>query len=70
MWKVALVTTSVTGGVLSCNVTPTQSTTPDATRDGSTAYCVDNASLQGANSQTYLTTGGGVPATANALCYH
>jgi hypothetical protein len=70
MWKVALVTTSVTGGALTCNVAPTQSTTPDAQRDGSTAYCVDNASLQGANSQKYLTNGGGVPATANSLCYH
>jgi hypothetical protein len=70
MWKVALVTTTVTSGVLSCAVTPTQSTTPDAMRDGSTAYCVDNETLQGAASQIDLTKGGGVPATANSLCYH
>jgi hypothetical protein len=70
MWKVALLTTTVTGAGLSCTVVPTQSTTPDPTRDGSTAYCVDNAALDGADSQEFLTEGGFEPANANALCYH
>ena len=70
MWKVALVTTTVTGGTLSCTVVPTQSQTADATRDGTTAYCVDNATLNTAQSQELLTSGGGVPASANALCFH
>ena len=47
MWKVGLVTTSVSGGVLTCNVVPTPSKVPDPTRDGSTAYCVDDATLNG-----------------------
>jgi len=70
MWKVALVTTTVSGGVLTCNVVPTQSKVANAALDGSTAYCVDDASLNGAESQEHLTAGGGVPANANALCYH
>ncbi len=71
MWKVALVTTSIgDDGTLNCTVVPTQSMTPDTMRDGTTAYCVDNAAADGANSQILLTSGGGVPATANALCYH
>jgi hypothetical protein len=70
MWKVGLVTTSITGGVLTCAVVPTASMTPDANLDGSSSYCVDDATLNGANSQILLTSSGGVPADANALCYH
>ena len=76
MWKVALVTTTLTDAGagatgLGCDVVPTQSQVPDTTRDGpTTAYCVDDATLNTANSQIYLTAGGGVPANANALCYH
>jgi hypothetical protein len=71
MWKVALVTTSTgDGGELNCTVVPTQSMTADPSRDGTTAYCVDNAGMDGANSQILLTSSGGVPANANALCYH
>ena len=56
---------------LGCDVVPTQSQVPDTTRDGpTTAYCVDDATLNTADSQMYLTAGGGVPANANALCYH
>ncbi len=76
MWKVALVTTTLSdagadASGLGCQVLPTQSQVPDTTRDGpTTAYCVDNATLNGAYSQVTLTSGGGVPANANALCYH
>jgi hypothetical protein len=70
MWKVAIVTTQITAGVLTCNVQTTQSTAPDLPRDGSTAYCVDNEGLNGANSQVLLTSSGEEPANANALCYH
>jgi hypothetical protein len=71
MWKVALVTTNIgDDGTLNCTVVPTQSKTPNATKDGSTAYCVDNGAANGANSQVFLTSGGGVPADANAMCFH
>jgi hypothetical protein len=70
MWKVALVTTVVTGAGLSCIVVPTQSAVPDLMRDGSSAYCVDNATLNGAASQELLTATGLEPADANALCFH
>ena len=70
MWEIGLVTTSITGGVLTCTVVPTQSQVADAARDGTTAYCVDNATLNGGTSQEFLTSGGGVPANANALCFH
>ena len=70
MWKVGIVTTTVTGAGLTCTVVPTQSTTPDPMRDGSTAFCVDDATLDGAVSQELLTSGGLEPANANALCYH
>jgi hypothetical protein len=70
MWKVALVTTSVTGGALTCTVSPTAATTPYAATDGPAGYCVDDAARNTANSQVDLTSGGGVPATANSLCYH
>lgn len=70
MWKVALITATVTGAGLTCNVLPTQSTKPDSMRDGSTSYCVDNSTLEGANSQILLTASGYEPADANALCYH
>jgi hypothetical protein len=56
--------------VLTCNVVPTQSMVADAPLDGTTAYCVDDYTANGADSQEYLTSGGGVPATANALCFH
>jgi hypothetical protein len=70
MWKVGIVTTHVTGAGLVCDVVPTQSTMPHAARDGSDAYCVDNATLDGANSQKLLMTTGQEPATANAMCFH
>jgi len=70
MWKVGTVTTTVVGGVLTCAVMPTQSMVADVALDGTTAYCVDDATANGATSQEYLTSGGGVPASANALCYH
>jgi hypothetical protein len=49
---------------------PTQSMTPDSMRDGSSSYCVDDATTDGAKSQALLTASGGVPANANALCFH
>jgi hypothetical protein len=72
MWKVATITTSVTGGTLSCTVLPTQSTKANAALDGTTAYCVDDANLNGAQSQEFLTSGGGAPSptVATALCFH
>jgi hypothetical protein len=70
MWKVGIVTTTVTGGALSCAVSPTASQVADVALDGTTAFCVDDVTLNGANSQTYLTTGGGTPANAAALCFH
>jgi len=70
MWKVALVTTTISSNGLSCAVTPTTSTTPDPTRDGSTAYCVDDYTNNGANSQILLTSTGAPPATAAQLCFH
>ena len=70
MWKVALITTQVTGAGLNCLVVPTQSGAPDPMRDGSSAYCVDDYGLDGATSQELLTSGGLEPANANALCYH
>ncbi len=71
MWKVGLVTTSAgDGGGISCTVVPTQSMVADVNRDGTTSYCVDNAGLNGADSQSLLTTGGGTPANANGLCFH
>jgi Tfp pilus assembly protein PilV len=70
MWKVALVTTTLTGTTLHCSVAPTQSTVADTALDGTTAYCVDDATLNGAAAEEYLTSGGGLPASANALCFH
>jgi hypothetical protein len=70
MWKVALLTTQVTGAGLTCTVVPTQSMVPNLTRDGSTAYCVDNDVLDGAVSQELLTASGYEPVNANALCFH
>jgi hypothetical protein len=70
MWKVAILTTTVTGTGLSCSIAPTQSTNFHASRDGSSAYCVDDSSLDGPTSQEYLTAGGLEPANANALCFH
>jgi hypothetical protein len=43
---------------------------PNLTRDGSTAYCVDNDVLDGAVSQELLTASGYEPVNANALCFH
>jgi hypothetical protein len=70
MWKVALVTTTLMGTTLRCTVAPTQSTAANTTLDGTTAYCVDDSTLNGAAAEEYLTSGGGVPASANALCFH
>ncbi len=70
MWKVALVNAHLTGGVLSCDVAPTGSLAPHPTTDNSTSYCVDNTSNDTANSAKLLTPGGGVPATAQKLCFH
>jgi hypothetical protein len=70
MWKVALVTTQVTGAGLTCTVVPTQSAVPNLALDGSSAYCVDDATLNGAVSAELLTQGGYEPANANTLCFH
>jgi len=70
MWKVGMVTTTVTNGVLTCAVVPTPSKVANPQLDGTTAYCVDDATKNGATSQEYLTSGGGVPASAAALCFH
>jgi len=70
MWKVGLVTTQVSGGVVTCNVVPTPSRVPDLPMDGSAAYCVDDYDLNGANSQILLTPSGAEPRTANDLCFH
>lgn len=70
MWKVGLVTTQVSNGMLTCNVVPTPSSMPDPIRDGSTAYCVDNDMADGANSQILLTATGAEPMTASQLCFH
>ncbi len=56
---------------LHCLVVPTKSKVPDPPRDGDAGpYCVDNATLNTANSQVYLVDGGGVPPNADSLCYH
>jgi hypothetical protein len=73
MWKVATVTTSTgDGGAIACTVLPTQSKVANASLDGTTAYCVDDATLNTANSQKFLTSGGGVPSAtvATATCFH
>jgi Tfp pilus assembly protein PilV len=70
MWKVALITAKVTGGVLSCDVKPTASRTPHAALDGNSAYCVDNTDLDGASTTQYFAPGGAAPLDSNALCFH
>jgi hypothetical protein len=70
LWKVALVQAHVSGGTLRCDVTPTHSKSPRAQNDGSTSYCVDNSSKDGASSITRFTAGGGAPANGDALCFH
>ena len=70
MWKVALVTTQISNGVLTCNVVPTPSMMPDPMRDGSNAYCVDNFEADGANSQALLTATGAEPTSSPELCFH
>jgi hypothetical protein len=70
MWKVALVTAKVTGGTLSCVVDPVPSTTAHAATDGTSGNCVDNTSTDTAQCTEYLTSGGGTPAAAAALCFH
>ena len=70
MWKVARVTATVAGGTLSCAVNPIPSVTAHAATDGTTANCVDTTASDGANADTYLTSSGGTPATAAALCFH
>jgi hypothetical protein len=70
MWKVALVSATVAGGTLSCAVNAAPSAKAHAATDGTTANCVDNTSTDGANADTYLTSSGGTPATAAAMCFH
>jgi hypothetical protein len=75
MWKVGIVTTQIQAGVLNCTVETTPSVTPHTMAsgypsDGSSAYCVDNYTLDGPTSQTLLTGSGLEPANAAALCYH
>jgi hypothetical protein len=70
MWKVGLVTTHVTPSGLSCDAQPTQSQNPHAMTDGSSSYCVDNTTSDGAQSAQLLTSGGFEPLNANALCFH
>lgn len=67
MWKAALVTTHVAGGVLTCDVKPTPSVTPYPITDGSTSFCVDNGT---SNSAKFFTSGGLAPADEGALCFH
>jgi len=59
-----------TAGGITCDVVPTASKVADAVRDGSSSLCVDNNPKDGVNSVTWLTSGGGTPATANNLCFH
>ncbi len=74
MWKVGIVTTHVSSAGLTCDVVPTQSTTPDALRDGSKSFCVDHGVQSGsaefAPSQGLLMPTGQEPANANAMCFH
>ena len=70
MWKVAMITAHVNGGVLTCDVAPTQSQLPHVATDGSNAYCVDNTTQDTAFSAQYLTSGGLTPLDANAICFH
>lgn len=67
MWKAALVTTHVTGGVLTCDVKPTPSNTPYPITDGSKSFCVDNGT---SNSVKFFSSGGAAPFDAAALCFH
>jgi len=63
MWKVALITTEVSSGILTCAVAPVASQNPDLAHDGSSAYCVDDAIEDGANSQVLLSNTGTAPTT-------
>ena len=70
MWKVALITATINGGVLSCDVKPTLSQQPHLATDGSNAYCVDNTSSDTADATKFFATGGAAPLNADALCFH
>lgn len=70
MWKVGMITAHVTGGVLTCDVAPTQSQLPHTATDGSNAYCVDNTATDTAQCTQYLTTSGLTPLNADAICFH
>lgn len=70
MWKVAMITTSVTAAGLACDVKPVPSQQAHPTTDGSNAYCVDNTSSDTSEATQYFTPGGAAPLDAEALCFH
>lgn len=70
MWKVAMISASVTSTGLDCDVDPVPSTRPHPTSDGSNAYCVDNTASDSTDSARFFTQGGAVPLDAEALCFH
>ena len=66
----AMITASVTGGVLACDVKPVPSQIPHLPTDGSSAYCVDNTATDTDDSSKYFAQGGAPPLDAPALCFH
>ena len=70
MWKVAMITATVNGNGLSCDVKPVPSQLPHPATDGSNAYCVDNTGSDSADSAKYFAPGGAAPLDAPALCFH
>jgi hypothetical protein len=70
MWKVGLVGITGSGASMVCNVQPSVAKNPVPATDGPTGFCVDTTATNGANSVLYLASSGGVPADANALCFH
>lgn len=69
MWKVAMITTSVSPTGLDCNVEPIPSGRPHPNTDGSNAYCVDDTATE-PDSSKFFTPGGAMPLDAPALCFH
>jgi hypothetical protein len=75
LWEVATVQAKVdaTGALSDCLITPIHSKVAKATKDGSTAMCVDtnplNSNQMGASAWKFV-AGGGYPAAADDLCWH
>jgi hypothetical protein len=70
LWKVTVIKANIVNGALTCDVTPTHSQNARAATDGTSAFCVDTSTTEGANSVSWFTQSGQAPLNSDALCWH